>query len=99
MQHATLHLFTSGHPALIISLSLSLSLFPSLSSPLYLLHNSISQNTGIRAVDLGMPQLSMHSIREMMGVSDLTFAHRLFTTFFKDFRTLDSSLKNVDSGP
>jgi Aminopeptidase I zinc metalloprotease (M18) len=94
MQHATLHLFTSGQPALIISLSLSL--FPFLS---YLLHNSISQNTGIRAVDLGMPQLSMHSIREMMGVSDLTFAHRLFTTFFKDFRTLDSSLKNVDSGP
>ena len=57
----------------------------------------ISQNTGIRAVDLGMPQLSMHSIREMMGGADLTFAHKLFTTFFKDFRSIDSSLKNVDS--
>lgn len=59
--------------------------------------DSISHNTGIRAVDLGMPQLSMHSIREMMGGSDLTFAYRLFRTFFSEFRSIDSSLKNVDS--
>lgn len=52
----------------------------------------ISANTGIRAVDLGMPQLSMHSIREMMGGSDLNFAHALFTTFFRDFRSIDDSL-------
>ena len=51
---------------------------------------------GIRAVDLGMPQLSMHSIREMMGVSDLTFAHRLFTHFFKDFRRVDDGLSNCE---
>ncbi len=30
----------------------------------------ISTNTGIRAIDLGCPQLSMHSIRETMGTSD-----------------------------
>ena len=53
----------------------------------------ISANTGMRCVDLGMPQLSMHSIREMMGVSDLTFAYKLFTVFFKDFRGLETSLK------
>ena len=52
----------------------------------------ISQNTGVRAVDLGMPQLSMHSIREMMGGADLTYAHELFVSFFKDFRKLDSQL-------
>lgn len=52
----------------------------------------ISANTGIRAVDLGMPQLSMHSIREMMGCQDLTFAARLFTTFFKSFREIDKSI-------
>jgi aspartyl aminopeptidase len=57
----------------------------------------ISANTGIRAVDLGMPQLSMHSIREMMGSSDLTFAHKLFTSFYKDFREVDSSLTSVDA--
>jgi aspartyl aminopeptidase len=61
---------------------------------MYLFFNhSISANTGIRAVDLGMPQLSMHSIREMMGVSDLTFAYKLFTEFFNKFSEIDSSLK------
>jgi aspartyl aminopeptidase len=30
----------------------------------------ISSNTGIRAIDMGCPQLSMHSIRETMGVCD-----------------------------
>jgi aspartyl aminopeptidase len=43
----------------------------------------ISSQTGMRAIDLGMPQLSMHSIREMMGASDLTFAAKLFTSFFQ----------------
>ena len=58
--------------------------------------NRLSQNTGIRAVDLGMPQLSMHSIREMMGCADLTFAFTLFSAFFRDFRKLDSSLRIDD---
>lgn len=78
----------------------------------------LSANTGIRAVDLGMPQvgslfssipflshlpscsfayfahvqLSMHSIREMMGVSDLTFATRLFETFFLNFDELNREM-------
>eukprot|EP00596_Hydrurales_sp_CCMP1899_P001157 CAMPEP_0119052520 /NCGR_PEP_ID=MMETSP1177-20130426/73789_1 /TAXON_ID=2985 /ORGANISM="Ochromonas sp, Strain CCMP1899" /LENGTH=286 /DNA_ID=CAMNT_0007032115 /DNA_START=754 /DNA_END=1614 /DNA_ORIENTATION=+ len=56
----------------------------------------ISSNTGIRAVDIGMPQLSMHSIREMMGTSDLTFGYTLFKSFFKDFRSVDNSLTDVD---
>ena len=38
-------------------------------------------------------QLSMHSIREMMGAADLTYAHRLFTHFLRDFRRLDTQLK------
>jgi aspartyl aminopeptidase len=33
----------------------------------------ISANTGIRAIDMGCPQLSMHSIRETMGVCDCTY--------------------------
>jgi aspartyl aminopeptidase len=33
----------------------------------------ISTATGIRAVDMGCPQLSMHSIRETMGVCDCTY--------------------------
>ena len=53
----------------------------------------LSTQLGIRAVDLGMPQLSMHSIREMMGCADLTHAYNLFTTFYKDFRSIDDNLK------
>jgi len=52
----------------------------------------ISANTGMRAVDIGMPQLSMHSVREVMGVADLTHGLDLFRTFFKDFRQIDDKL-------
>jgi aspartyl aminopeptidase len=53
----------------------------------------LSTNTGIRAVDLGMPQLSMHSIREMMGCDDLAHATALFEAFFRDFRAVESALR------
>uniref|UniRef100_A0A7S3F7C7 aspartyl aminopeptidase n=1 Tax=Haptolina ericina TaxID=156174 RepID=A0A7S3F7C7_9EUKA len=53
----------------------------------------ISSNTGIRAVDVGMPQLSMHSVREMMGVADLTVGLEMFRHFYKDFRAIDDQLR------
>ena len=37
----------------------------------------ISTATGIRAIDMGCPQLSMHSIRETMGICDLKNRHEL----------------------
>ena len=46
----------------------------------------------MRAVDVGMPQLSMHSIREMMGVADLTYGLDLFVAFYRDFRNVDDEL-------
>lgn len=52
----------------------------------------IASNTGIRAIDLGMPQLSMHSCREMMGSRDLTFANTLFRAFFRDLGRVDESM-------
>ena len=52
----------------------------------------LSAATGIRAIDLGCPQLSMHSIRETMGVSDLTHALAIFRSFFQNFREVDSSI-------
>jgi len=52
----------------------------------------IAANTGMRAVDIGMPQLSMHSVREMMGIRDLTTCRNLFETFFRDFRKIDDLL-------
>lgn len=54
----------------------------------------ISSHTGMRAVDIGMAQLSMHSVREMMGVADLTHGLALFKAFFADFAEVDAMLKD-----
>mmetsp|Transcript_32061 Transcript_32061/g.91457 ORF Transcript_32061/g.91457 Transcript_32061/m.91457 type:complete len:512 (+) Transcript_32061:134-1669(+) len=53
----------------------------------------ISTATGIRAIDMGCPQLSMHSIREQMGICDLTNGLALFKAFFKYFREVDDSVQ------
>ena len=54
----------------------------------------MSANTGIRTVDVGIPQLSMHSIREMCGTVDVSNATSLFTEFLKPgFRPLDDSVQ------
>lgn len=52
----------------------------------------ISTTTGIRCVDMGCPQLSMHSIRETMGVCDLTNGLNLFKAFFRHFGEVDRSI-------
>ena len=41
-----------------------------------------------------MPQLSMHSCREVMGVDDLTHGLDLFKAFFKHFREIDDSIEH-----
>jgi aspartyl aminopeptidase len=43
----------------------------------------LAHNLGCRTVDVGMPQLSMHSIREMAGVDDVLLAYRHFLAFFR----------------
>lgn len=53
----------------------------------------LSASTGIRTVDTGMPQLSMHSCREVMGVVDLTNGLELFQAFFEHFREVDDCLE------
>ena len=53
----------------------------------------ISSTTGMRAIDMGCPQLSMHSIRETMGVKDFTHGLALFRTFFSDFSTIDNKIE------
>jgi aspartyl aminopeptidase len=54
---------------------------------------TMSANTGIRTIDMGCPQLSMHSIREIMGMKDLTNGINLFKAYFKHFREVDSSVE------
>jgi len=52
----------------------------------------ISSNVGLRTVDIGNPQLSMHSIREMAAISDITHAVNLMKAFYQQFTELDSTL-------
>jgi len=53
----------------------------------------VASQTGIRTIDAGMPQLSMHSCREVMGIVDLTNGLDLFCAFFKHFRDIDDALE------
>jgi aspartyl aminopeptidase len=53
----------------------------------------IATLSGIRTVDIGNPQLSMHSIREQCGVADVTHAIKLLKAFFDQFTTLDTKIK------
>ena len=51
----------------------------------------IAEKTGMRSVDGGMAQLSMHSIREVMGVKDLDLTRVMFLGFWKMFREIDEN--------
>jgi aspartyl aminopeptidase len=53
----------------------------------------VSSRLGITTVDLGIPQLSMHSIREQCGVQDVENAIGLFSTYFEDYSELIQVLK------
>lgn len=48
----------------------------------------LSAALGTRTVDLGNPQLSMHSIRETGGSQDVGHAIRLFSSFFNHYSEL-----------
>lgn len=42
----------------------------------------LSSKLGIPAIDVGVAQLSMHSIREMAGIEDISNSVNLFSTFY-----------------
>lgn len=52
----------------------------------------LASGTGIRTVDVGAPQLSMHSIREMCAVDDVKHSYEHFKAFFLEFSHLDSKI-------
>ena len=54
----------------------------------------ISTRTGMAAIDMGCPQLSMHSIRETMGVIDLHHGLRLFEAFFRLYPKVRLTVEN-----
>jgi aspartyl aminopeptidase len=53
----------------------------------------LASGVGIRTVDIGAPQLSMHSIREMCAVDDISHSYEHFKAYFEEFTELDSKVK------
>lgn len=47
---------------------------------------------GMRTLDLGNPQLSMHSIRETGGTADVAHGIRLFKGFFENYGSLEPKI-------
>lgn len=52
----------------------------------------LAASLGVRTIDLGNPQLSMHSIRETGGVRDFQYAVELFQSFFEHFSELEKKI-------
>ncbi len=52
----------------------------------------LSAALGTRTLDLGNPQLSMHSIRETGGAYDVDHAIRLFESFFEHYSELEGKI-------
>jgi len=55
----------------------------------------VAAKVGVRTVDIGVASLSMHSIRETIGVADITSNFGLLKTYFKEFRNLDESCQFI----
>ncbi|KAK3225117.1 hypothetical protein Dsin_004979 [Dipteronia sinensis] len=52
----------------------------------------LASGVGIRTVDVGAPQLSMHSIREMCAGDDVKHSYDHFKAFFQEFSHLDGKI-------
>jgi len=52
----------------------------------------LSAALGTRTIDVGNPQLSMHSIRETAGAYDVEHAINLFESFFEHYGELETKI-------
>ncbi|ODQ65074.1 aspartyl aminopeptidase [Nadsonia fulvescens var. elongata DSM 6958] len=52
----------------------------------------IAAKLGIRTIDIGNAQLSMHSIRETSGTEDIAYSISLFKGFFEKFVEIDQTI-------
>lgn len=52
----------------------------------------LAAKLGMRCVDIGIPQFSMHSIREMAGTEDLLHSTKLLQAFYKEFAAVDKTI-------
>jgi aspartyl aminopeptidase len=56
----------------------------------------LSTSLGIRTVDIGIAQLSMHSAREMCGSKDVILCIRLLRQLYQSWHLLDAELTETD---
>ena len=52
----------------------------------------LASKLGIRTLDIGNPQLAMHSIREMGGSEDVDYAIKLYGAFFANYTKLENEI-------
>ncbi|KAF7820370.1 putative aspartyl aminopeptidase [Senna tora] len=52
----------------------------------------LASGVGIRTVDCGIAQLSMHSIREICGKEDIDIAYKHFKAFYQTFSSIDKKI-------
>lgn len=52
----------------------------------------LASKTGIRTLDIGNAQLSMHSVREVCGSKDVDYAIALFNKFFQHYTELEEEI-------
>ena len=54
-----------------------------------------SARLGVRAIDVGIPQLSMHSIRATTGSKDVEYGLQLYQGVYKYFETASERFKDA----
>ncbi len=52
----------------------------------------LASGTGMKAIDIGIPMLGMHSIRETCGVIDTVYYYELFKTFYEHYESINHDL-------
>ncbi|WCJ19082.1 Aspartyl aminopeptidase [Euphorbia peplus] len=53
----------------------------------------LASGVGIRTVDCGIAQLSMHSVREVCAKDDIDIAYKHFKAFYQNFSAIDKKLE------
>ena len=56
----------------------------------------LSTRSGIKTVDVGLAQLSMHSVREMCGVDDVAHGVNFFSHLYARYAALEATVDHAD---